>query len=280
MRCISLFAIGLGLLGPACRCVRSSNAATLLTPNGVDASVCSGGRESVSAASHTTPSGRTFHVWTPAHYDGAKPMAVVFALHGRGSDGLGFQDWFKMESFTEESAIVVYPDARQGLWDIHGDTDLEFFDEMIDGLASAYCVDRARVFAIGFSYGGKMVHHLGCKRAGRFKGISVGDGSWIDRASTCDRLPVLVTHRTRDHDELFTWGKDAAEWWSKVNGCSPHTEETDAEHGCFGWKGCAAGASVTFCEDRYFNAAWPRDWNHTVREEYLKLTWRWFASLH
>jgi poly(3-hydroxybutyrate) depolymerase len=199
-------------------------------------------------------------------------------VHGLGSDGRGFQKWFKMETFTDDSAIVAYPDSRDGQWDVHGDSDLEFFDAMIDGLAGAYCIDRARVFALGFSYGGKMVHHLGCSRTERFKAISVGDGSWSGGESKCGRLPVLVTHRTRDHDELLEWGKDAAERWSTVNGCSTDTDATDPEHGCVAWRGCAPGASVTFCEDRYFNETWPRDWNHTVRADYLKLTWRWFVG--
>jgi polyhydroxybutyrate depolymerase len=250
----------------------------LLAPAGPDASVCGTARKAVSGAPHITQSGRTFHVWTPASYDGSRALPVVLAVHGMGSDGRGFQRWFKMETFVDESAIVVYPDSEKTLWDVNGERDLEFFDAMIDGLAGGYCIDRARIFALGFSYGGKMVHHLGCKRTGRFKAISVGDGSWADGAPKCGRLPVLVTHRTRDDDELLDWGKDAAKRWAHVNGCSSDTEPTDVEHGCSAWKDCAPGASVTFCEDRWFDSKWPQDWNHTIRADYLKLTWRWFAE--
>lgn len=235
-------------------------------------------KKAVSGAPHVTPKGRTFHVWTPSSYDASRPLPVVFAVHGMGGDGRAFQRWFKMETHVGDSAIVVYPDSEKALWDVHGDTDLEFFDAMIDGLAGGYCIDRSRIFAIGFSYGGKMVHHLGCKRSDRFKAIAVGDGSWADGAPKCGRLPVLVTHRTKDDDERLEWGKDAALRWSRVNGCSADTEPTDVEHGCFAWKGCADGASVTFCEDRWFDPKWPNDWNHTVRPEYLDLTWRWFAA--
>lgn len=257
---------------------------TLLAPAGEDASVCTGGRTAVSGAPHITPSGRTFHVWTPSTYDGARPLPLVFAVHGMGSDGRGFQHWFKMETHVGDAAIVVYPDSGKTLWDVHGDADLLFFDAMLDGLAGAYCVDGSRVFAIGFSYGGKLVHHLGCKRTDRFKAISVGDGSWADGAPTCQgRLPVLVTHRTRDDDELIAWGKDAAIRWAKVNGCSTEAEPidvppTDTAHGCSAWKDCAPAATVTFCEDRWFDPKWPHDWNHTVRPDYLELTWRWFEA--
>lgn len=280
-----MLAIGVGIgtgsgLAGCSRCDRIPYAGppTMLTPLAGDASACGTTRNAVSGAPHITPNGRTFHVWTPSSYDGTHPLPVVLAVHGMGSDGRGFQRWFKMETFVDGSAIVVYPDSGKTLWDVHGDTDLEFFDAMLDELAGGYCIDRSRIYAIGFSYGGKMVHHLGCKRTDRLKAISVGDGSWADGAPKCGRLPVLVTHRTRDDDELIAWGKDAATRWSRVNGCSTETEPTDAEHGCSAWKGCAPGAPVTFCEDRFFDPKWPHDWNHTIRADYLKLTWRWFST--
>lgn len=280
MRGFVLLAVGLALAGcNRCDGVPYAGPPTMLAPAEGDGSACAGAKKPVSGAPHVTSSGRTFHVWTPASYDGSRPLPVVFAVHGMGSGGRGFQRWFKMETHVDGEAIVVYPDSQNALWDVRGESDLEFFDAMIDGLAGGYCIDRARVFAIGFSYGGKMVHHLGCKRTARFKAISVGDGSWADGAPTCGRLPVLVTHRTKDDDERLEWGKDAALRWSKVNACSAETEATDAEHGCFQWKECAPGASVTFCEDRWFDPSWPHDWNHTVRPDYLKLTWRWFAGL-
>lgn len=267
----------------ACRCERTSTGAApvVLAPApAIDAAApaaCGTVRAPARGIAHATPSGRRFHVWTPTTYDGTKPLPLVFAVHGWYSNGRDFQKWFKLEEHTDDAAVVVYPDSKTHVWDIGGTTDLEFFDAMIDGLTAAYCIDRSRVFALGFSYGGKMVHHLGCKRSDRFKAISVGDGSWAEGTPKCGRLPVLVTHRTRDDDELIAWGKDAAQRWAGVNGCGPDVETTDAAHGCVAWRGCTE--PVVFCEDTYFNEAWPHEWNHTVREDYLRLTWRWFASL-
>lgn len=277
------FVATLALLG-GCHCNSAATSAApvvLAPPPTAEAAPpanasCGTVREPARGVAHATPGGRSFHVWTPTTYDGTRPLPLVFAVHGWYSNGRDFQKWFRLEEFTDDAAIVVYPDSKTHVWDVHGTTDLEFFDAMIDGLAAAYCVDRARVFALGFSYGGKMVHHLGCKRSERFKAISVGDGSWDDGAPKCGRLPVLVTHRTRDHDELLAWGKDAAARWARVNGCGTDVTTTDVTHGCVAFRGCAS--PVVFCEDTYFNEAWPRDWNHTIREDYLRLTWRWFAS--
>lgn len=239
---------------------------------------CGSPAASPRGTSYKTLDGRTFHVWGPAAYDAKKPYPVVLTFHGWKTNGRDFQTWFKMEDHVEGAAFVVYPDSKGPLWDLTGDSDLVFTADIIEAVSKAYCIDRSRVFALGFSYGAKLVHHLGCKRGDLVRGISGGDGS-ARVESGCKRLPVLVTHRTRDPDERIEWGRDSAKQWAKANGCSDATDETDAAHGCAAYRGCAAGAGVTFCEDRHFDKTWPNDWNHTIREEYRDLTWSWFKSL-
>jgi polyhydroxybutyrate depolymerase len=219
---------------------------------------------------------RTFNTWGPSSYDPNRPYPVVLTFHGIGTNGRDFQKWFKMEEHVEGAAFTVYPDAER-IWDLRGDGDLKFTAQIIEALASAHCIDRSRVFALGFSYGAKLVHHLGCKRPGLVRAISGGDGSW-PRETDCSPVPVLVTHRTRDDDEQLAWGKDSAARWAKINGCSDETDTTDAAHGCVAYRGCKAPNTVTFCEDRFFDPKWPHDWNHTIREEYRDLTWAWFKS--
>lgn len=239
---------------------------------------CGTSARSPQGTSYTTRSGRTFHVWGPATYAADRRYPIVLTFHGWYANGRDFQKWFKMEEHVEGAAFTVYPDSKGPTWDLSGNQDLDFAADVVEALSNAYCIDRARVFALGFSFGGKLVHHLGCKRPGLVHAIAVGDGSW-QQESGCGRMPVLVTHRTRDHDELIAWGKDASQRWAKLNGCSDTTEPTDATHGCVAYTGCAAPGSVTFCEDTHFDSAWPKDWNHTIREEYRSLTWKWFMSV-
>ena len=242
---------------------------------------CGNGATSPQGTSYVTREGRTFHVWGPASYDPKRPYPVVLTFHGWYTNGRDFQRWFKMEEHVDGAAFTVYPDSKGPTWDLRGDSELDFTASMIEALSNAFCIDRSQVFALGFSYGGKVVHHLGCKRPGLVRAISIGDGSWAGETGcqTTPSLPVLVTHRTRDHDELIAWGKDAAQRWAKLDGCSDATDVTDAAHGCVAYRGCRSPSSVTFCEDTHFDASWPKDWNHTIREEYRSLTWKWFASL-
>jgi poly(3-hydroxybutyrate) depolymerase len=225
----------------------------------------------------TTPGGRTFHVWGPSSYDSSRAYPVLFTFHGYESDGLGFQRWFKMEEHVRGEAFVVYPDANGPAWAMADQSDLAFFDAMRLAMSNAFCIDLARVYAFGFSYGGKFVHHLGCHRASALRAISVGDGSWgYTNEKECKPLPVLVTHRTNDPDERFEWGKKATETWMRIDGCSGAPQPTDAAHGCVAYQGCKA--PLEFCEDKWVDEKWPHDWNHTVREEYRDLTWQWLAA--
>jgi len=223
--------------------------------------------------------GRTFHVWTPAAYDGRQRLPVVVVFHGWYATGKAFQTWFKMEEHVRGEAIVVYPDAAGPMWSLVDERDTTFVAGLLDDVAATYCADRARVLAFGFSFGGKFTHKLGCTSTKLVKAIAVGDGSLGGGLVGCGSLPVLVTHRTRDDDERFAWGKTAAETWARGNGCTSATDPIDPAHGCVAFRGCKPGAPVTFCEDTYFNPSWPHDWNHTVREEYRDLTWAWFSKV-
>jgi len=263
----------------------SASAAALptATPSAALSQAASGCGKPVSGAvrgvTHTTTTGRTFHVWAPPGYDGKTKLPVVLMFHGWYANGTAFQSWFKMEDHVDGKALVVYPDSQGPTWALSGDKDTSFVAKALADLEGAYCIDRAKVLAFGFSYGGKFTHTLGCTHPELVKAIAVGDGSLGGGLVKCGNLPVLVTHRTRDDDERFDWGKAAAEAWANVNGCSKDTAPSPLEHGCAAYKACKPGAPVTFCEDTYFNATWPHDWNHTVREEYRALTYRWFASL-
>ena len=228
-------------------------------------------------ATMTTKGGRKFHVWGPPSYDPGRAYPLVLTFHGWTSNGRDFEKWFKMEDHVGGAAFTAYPDSRTGIWDFAGASDLDFSAELIGAIADAYCIDRARVLAFGFSYGARFVHHLGCKRPDLVRAIVAGAGGW-DKETDCSPMPVLVIHRTRDDDQRIPMGKAAAARWAKVDGCSEATTVTDGPHGCFAYRDCQAGA-VTFCEDHHFDATWKRSWNHTVREEYRDLAWSWFIAL-
>ncbi len=226
----------------------------------------------------TTPSGRTYHVWGPWNYDPNKTYPVVLTYHGWQSNGRDFQSWFHMDDYVDGEAFVVYPDGIGGYWDLAGDKDLVFFDEMVKKLGETYCIDPSHVFAFGFSFGGFFADYLGCKRAGYVKAVSMGASGRGGPGTKCGRLPVLVTSRTHDHDETVSKGKNLTAHWAKLNECG-EAQTSNEGLNCVTHAGCNNPGTVTFCEDTWFDPGWKREWNHTVREEYRAHTWKWFKAL-
>lgn len=227
----------------------------------------------------TTAAGRKFHVWGPKNYDPNKTYPVLLTYHGWYATGRGFQSWFKMESYVGDDAFTVYPDAINTLWDLAGNSDLEFFDDMVAMLGQTFCIDPSHVYAFGFSFGGKFMNHLGCHRAGYVRAISIGAGSGGGAMQGCGRLPVLFVHRTHDPDELISWARSAEALWTGTNGCLTSTDMLSPQFNCSTHQNCMAPGSVTFCEDTHYDPSWPADWNHTVREEYRAYIWSYLKNL-
>ncbi len=230
-----------------------------------------------------TNGGRTFRVHPPKVYDPGTAYPVLFAFHGIDSNGGELAQRFKIQDHVMGEAIVVYPDARKTsygvAWELAGDRDITAFDEVRSAVAQGFCVDVSRMYAMGFSYGGKFINSLACKRPGVLRAVSSSEASWGNaNESACKPLPVLVTHRTTDPDELLQWGRTAADTWARIDGCEgpTATDVTDAAHGCVDYRHCKT--RVTFCEDKYENAAWPKGANHTIREEYIDLIWSWLRQ--
>lgn len=242
---------------------------------------CGSGQTSISAGeTHDVLGGRTYHVWGPASYDRTKPWPVVVMFHGIETNGADFEAWFNMEDYVDGKAIVVYPDAVNGAWDLSGTSDLVFFDALVKDLGARYCIDPSRVLGFGFSDGAYFASYLGCMRAGYVKAVSAGDGGWGGpNGHECGRLPVLVTHRTSDSDEIVQNGRNNAAEWAKLDGCAGTPFVSNSALDCTTQTGCLAPGTVTYCEDTWFDSSWPTDWNHTVREPYRAYTWSWFASL-
>ena len=236
----------------------------------------------------TTPGGRTYHVWGPTGYDPTKTYPVVMVFHGIQASGAAHESWFQMEHYTQNEAFVVYPDAAgaNAYWDVDGDTDLVFFDEMIKQLGETYCINPSRVLGFGFSYGGHFADHLGCARAGYVKAIAIGDGGPGGPALHCGRLPVLITTRVLDTNEYEAYGKNAFNRWMTLDSCTADSDKTlQSDNGedmgyCTTQRSCKNPGGLTFCEDpSAFPAGSPPDWNHTVREYYRAYTYSWFKAL-
>ena len=229
----------------------------------------------VSPAEGTTAQvgGRTYRFFVPKGYDANKAYPVVYVLHGTGATGQQMSQYIEMQDYTKGEAIAVFPDGAGGKWDTQGDTDLEFFDAMNDDLAAKTCTDPSRVFVMGFSLGGYMTNHLGCKRGTKIRAIAPAAGGFPDRSETCTPVPALVYHKTQDSTVRIAEGEKARDAWKGIDGCSDDTEAYGSL-GCVSYKGCEGGTALVWCEDKKVT-----DYAHDLDADYRTPIWEWFASL-
>lgn len=151
---------------------------------------------------------RTFLLHAPTPYIPTHPYSLIFVFHGaaessRNSYATGFQD---VEG-AAENALFIFPDGIKYQntvvgWDDaeHGEGyDLPFFDHMLHDIETSYCVDMARVFAAGGSWGGDFVIALACHRADKLRAVEVNSsGDEYDDNSnymTYHGLPCSGTKR-------------------------------------------------------------------------------------
>jgi polyhydroxybutyrate depolymerase len=233
-------------------------------------SITSGGRER-SAQIHFPPgageSGRRYpaifliHGGHPLTAETDAPTAMRAAAHMDAvADQMGF--------------IVVYPAGHIGStgqgWNIGagccgdpaamGIDDVAFLGELADHLVDVACVDRARLYAAGFSQGGFLSHRLACEASDRFAAIAPAAGTNLIEDCAPERpVPVMQIAGTDDNAVRYDGEgglieeadsmPDTVMAWAVRNRCEgepvPVYEMGTAR--CEAWQDCAEGADVVLC---------------------------------
>jgi poly(3-hydroxybutyrate) depolymerase len=201
---------------------------------------------SLPAACNTTTTGpctldvngktRQYFVVLPSGYDNSKPSPVVFAFHGKGgtassllpngSFGGGYALYGVQPGLP--NAVFVVP---QGLdsgseagtdygWPNSGGQDINFVKAMLTWLETNLCVDKARYFSTGMSYGGIMSETIACQIPDLFRAIGSQAGSLFSTRS-CVALPIAawITHGDADTVVQISGDITARDMIIQHNGC-------------------------------------------------------------
>lgn len=153
------------------------------------------------------------------------PAPVLVEIHGFGDDTNSIERLLHLRATARaHGAILVLVEGTRDkdghrFWntgkaccDLHGGgpDDVAYLDAVLDDLAKRHRVDPARVYLVGHSNGGFMVHAYACARAQRIAGIAslAGEGP----AEPCKPgAPLAVLEIHGDKDELLgTDGGNAA----------------------------------------------------------------------
>jgi polyhydroxybutyrate depolymerase len=197
---------------------------------------------------------RTVRVHVPAAYNGTAPWPIVLVLHGGMRNAKAAQASFGFDAKADAAGfLVAYPDGLpltekeedrgRNFWAFADGTeqaradDVAFIAAAMAALELRLSVDRARIYAVGYSAGGMMAQRLGCELSGRIAAIASVAGTL--EAAFCEperAMPVLLLHGTAD--ELVPMQGDGphgfqsvdftVDAWLGLNGCDPNVRELAA----------------------------------------------------
>jgi len=163
---------------------------------------------------------RTYHLHVPDSYEHGTEVALIIAYHGGQATG---SDMVDLTGFNEladsEGFIVCYPDGVLRTWaDGRGTTaadqahvdDVTFTQQLINHIAEAYSIDRARVYATGISNGGFMSQRLASELPDHITAIcsvaaAIPQNMADDWGSS--PIPVMMINGTADPFVPFTGGE-------------------------------------------------------------------------
>ena len=195
---------------------------------------------------------RAFVVRPASEGEPAVAAPVVFALHPFGMNAQYMQSRAPVGRLWP-SAIVVYPEGMardatnrvpswQGRRGELGDRDLAFFDAMLAWLGEHGCIDRARVFVLGYSNGAGLAYLLACERGATVAGVAIVSGRLGCEPAAAK--PVVMTHGIADSTISYEQAIVASKAWAAANSCAAPPKP--GVRGCVQAQSCT-GAPVTLC---------------------------------
>jgi polyhydroxybutyrate depolymerase len=232
----------------------------------VTALVASG---SARAAGDYAVANGTYRVVEPPGWDGKSPVPLVLYLHGYGqSSGDIVGDADLVAAVTSLGALLVVPDGLNRGWSHVGAPrrdrdDLGFLHAVVADAEARFPIDRAKVYATGFSIGGSMVWDLACHAAQGFAAfLPVSGAFWLPYPTQCESGPVTLRHVHGLSDTTvpmagrtirgrFTQG-DVRKGWEILRETDRCAVEPDhaAKEGyldCETWSSCAGGHQLSLC---------------------------------
>jgi polyhydroxybutyrate depolymerase len=195
---------------------------------------------------------RTYRLVIPQGYDRLRHAPLVLAFHGRLGTGRIMEEMTHFSKLADrEGFIVVYPDGVGRSWNAgHGTgaaeqrqvDDVGFVSKLIDELASAYRIDRRRIYATGMSNGAIFALRLACELSAKITAVAVVAGTLAPAiAKDCHPrrpIPIMLVHGTEDRyvpwEGGVTGGGGRVEsveatirLWVTINQCSPNPKVED-----------------------------------------------------
>jgi polyhydroxybutyrate depolymerase len=212
---------------------------------------------------------RTYYLHIPTNYDGTKPAPLVVDFHGLGGNGTDEAGSNPYKSVIDPEGVVsAYPDGANGSsgtgWNLGpcctSTDDVAFAKALVQDVEKMACIDPKRVYAVGYSLGGGMVHVLACQAADVFAAASPAAADLVkDNVADCKPArPITVFTFRGTADGAVPYGggsissltnigaKATFQKWADINQCTG-TPSAEDSNGCSTYSSCTSGVQVTLC---------------------------------
>ncbi|MEO8906350.1 MAG: hypothetical protein ABI488_27305 [Polyangiaceae bacterium] len=218
---------------------------------------------------------RRYILSVPADYDNTKPYKLVIAWHQLdGNDKQMYQQnyyWLKDIPEAASSTIFVAPNgekngapctgtsiAESGCgWPDSSGSNVALGDAVVAQVEENFCIDKSKIFANGWSYGGSMTFRTACSRPlggtdpWGVRAIAIYNGAENLSSGGCKAskpVAFYASHGTNDNVLSYDGGIAMAQAYGKLNGCTWMTPaKASGNHICTTQMGCTAGYPVEFC---------------------------------
>ena len=235
---------------------------------------------------------RSYRLFVPPGYDGRQRLPLVLDLHGSGGNAAGQARTSGLETLSaSERFLVATLEADGGRWNVpvqpNRPDDVMYVGDVIAHIASRVCADNARVYATGFSGGGRMSSLLGCAMGSRLAAIAPVSGLRFPSPCSGSPVPVLTFHGLADPQNPYDghasgrgaeWEEsvpDALAGWARRNSCKGDVvlEDPPGPLSTMRYAGCADGAEVRMIRIDGLGHLWTREEVDTTA-----VMWQFFKS--
>jgi polyhydroxybutyrate depolymerase len=152
---------------------------------------------------------RYFRAIVPRELPNNRP--ILFAFHGAGDTAESMAAYSGLDELAvENSFVLVYPFASDGVWavdadrdgDYSGNPDVKFFDVLLEVSKHRFTIDPTRVYVAGMSNGGSFAQLLVNERAGRIAAAAACSGVAPDGLSLVQQQ-VSICFIVGSEDRIF-----------------------------------------------------------------------------
>jgi len=225
----------------------------------------------------------TYRAVAPPGWDGERALPLVLYLHGYREDSAMITgNAALVAAVTASGALLVVPDGVDKSWSFsgapsHKRDDIAFLHEVVADAERRWPIDRARIFAAGFSIGGSMVWDLACHGATGFTAFLPFSGDfWTPYPARCETGPIELRHTHAVNDHTFPMaGRPLFGQFQQgdvykgfaileaTDGCAadPDRKLRDGDLDCTSWTDCGSGKQLEMCLHHGDHQIQP-DWLH------------------